>query len=158
MKKVLFVCLGNICRSPVAEGVFNALVKEKGLENEFFIDSAGILDIHKGELPDHRTRRSASERGYILDSRSRPVKSEDFERFDYIVGMDNANIRALKHIAPNENSARKILLMSDFLSKYNYDSIPDPYYGGKSDFELVIDLLEDACDNLFNRLNQDLSY
>lgn len=151
--RLLFVCLGNICRSPSAEGVMKKLVKESGLEHEIEIDSAGILGIHQGELPDPRMRKHASKRGYTLDSRSRPVKIADFYNFDLIIGMDDRNIQDLKKLAPDVESSAKIRRMSEYLSTHTYDHIPDPYYGGAEGFELVLDLLEDACTGLLEAIS-----
>ena len=148
MKRILFVCMGNICRSPAAEGVMLKKVKEKGLESFYHIDSAGTYGYHQGELPDSRMRAHASRRGYNLTSRSRLVTGADFEQFDLIIGMDDDNIRNLKRIAPNPELQRKICRMTDFCRTYFADCVPDPYYGGASGFELVLDLLEDACDGL----------
>jgi protein-tyrosine phosphatase len=150
MKKILFVCLGNICRSPAAEGIFRQKVQEQGLEKGFLIDSAGTYGYHEGELPDSRMRTHASRRGYNLTSRSRPIKQDDFEKFDLIIGMDDNNLHNLKRLAPNLESRQKIRLMTDYCQHYKDDHVPDPYYGGPSGFEHVLDLLEDACDGLLN--------
>lgn len=147
-KKLLFVCLGNICRSPAAEGIMKKKVKEAGLENFIEVDSAGITGYHEGELPDQRMRTYAARRGYQLISRSRPVKYNDFFEFDLIIGMDDSNIRHLMQKAPNPESQQKIHRMTDYCKKYANDHIPDPYYGGANGFELVLDLLEDSCDGL----------
>jgi protein-tyrosine phosphatase len=146
---VLFVCLGNICRSPSAEAILKKLAKEAGLENKIVVDSAGLLDYHEGELPDPRMRQHASHRGYVLDSPSRPIRTKDFSDFDWIIGMDNQIINALKRQAPNTESLGKIHKMTDFLHDKRYDHVPDPYYGGSAGFELVLDILEDACRGLF---------
>jgi Protein-tyrosine-phosphatase len=146
--KILFVCMGNICRSPAAEGIMKAKLKEKGLENKYYIDSAGIYGYHEGELPDPRMRKHAEPRGYILTSRSRPVKYDDFFDFDLIVGMDDSNISDLKRKAPDELSRQKIRRMTNFCRNFSDDHVPDPYYGGASGFEKVLDLLEDACEGI----------
>ena len=151
--KILFVCLGNICRSPSAEAVMKKLAKDAGMEQEIEADSAGIMGYHEGELPDSRMRAHASRRGYVLDSISRPVRSKDFYDFDLIIGMDNRNIDALKEKAPDLESLGKIHKMTDYSRKPLYDHVPDPYYGGASGFELVLDLLEDACSGLLDAIS-----
>ena len=150
--RILFICMGNICRSPAAECIMKNKVQEQGLEHFFYIDSAGIYGWHEGELPDNRMRTHALRRGYTLTSRSRPIKYVDFEQFDLIIGMDNSNIQDLNRMAPNRDSYRKIHRMTDFCRTHTVDCIPDPYYGGASGFELVLDLLEDACGGLLDKL------
>ena len=150
--RILFICMGNICRSPAAEWIMKHKVQEQGLEQFFFIDSAGIHGWHEGELPDKRMRTHASRRGYKLTSYSRPVVSDDFKNFDMIIGMDDSNIQNLKRMAPDLESQRKIYRMTDYCLTHTVDCVPDPYYGGASGFELVLDLLEDACDGLLNDL------
>lgn len=148
-KRILFVCLGNICRSSSAEGIMRKLVKDAGRENEFVIDSAGILSYHQGELPDSRMRAHASRRGYNLVHRSRPVCTDDFFDFDLIIGMDDRNIDDLKERAPSPEACKKIRRMTDYCTCFTYaDYVPDPYYGGAEGFEHVLDLLEDACAGL----------
>ena len=142
MKKILFVCLGNICRSPGAEAIMKAWIKKEGKEKEFLIDSAGLYSGHAGALPDERMRRHASRRGYVLDSRARTFyPTADFAEFDMIIGMDDQNIEALKRAAINEEERAKIFKMTDFCRKStSYSEIPDPYYEGPQGFELVLDL------------------
>ena len=147
--KILFVCLGNICRSPMAEGVFLKIIEREGKEREFEIDSAGTAAYHEGELPDSRMRKHASLRDYVLTHRSRPVKKEDFDHFDYIIGMDEQNIRNLKQLAGNPANIGKIYRMTDFCRHMTDNEVPDPYYGGDAGFEYVIDLLEDSCEGLY---------
>ncbi len=151
--KILFVCLGNICRSPSAEGIMKKMVKDRGLENQIFIDSAGTSGWHEGELPDRRMRTHAARRGYDLDSRSRPVKYDDFFDFDLIIGMDDQNIANLKSLAPDNKSREKIHRMTEYCTRHNLDHVPDPYCGGADGFELVLDLLEDACEGLFREFH-----
>ena len=150
--KVLFVCLGNICRSPAAEGIFKAIVDMGGLEDKFVIDSAGTYSGHRGELPDRRMRRAASERGYHLTHRSRPVSSLDFLDFDLIVAMDDNNYTDLMHLAPSVETSRKIVRMADYFTDSTVTYVPDPYYMGTDGFELVLDLLEGACSKLFDHI------
>lgn len=153
--KILFVCLGNICRSSSAEGVMKLLVEKAGLEEHFVIDSAGILSYHEGELPDPRMRAHAARRGYNLTHRSRPVRTADFYDFDIIIGMDERNIEDLKERAPSLETERKIHRMTDFCTRFTHaDHVPDPYYGGAEGFEYVLDLLEDACAGLLEQLRK----
>lgn len=155
MKQVLFVCLGNICRSPSAEAVFNAKIKQYGQLDYISCDSAGTAAYHEGEPADYRMRQFALKRGYNLTSISRPVNPKiDFDRFDYIVGMDRYNVRDLKAMTRNANDLKKISLMTDYCTNGNYDSVPDPYYGGAAGFELVLDILEDACDGLIRQIQE----
>ena len=142
------MCMGNICRSPAAEGILRKKVCEAGLDAFFKIDSAGMYDAHAGELPDMRMRRAALVRGYELLSRSRPVRKDDFYRFDLIIGMDNVNIRYLRQIAPDKMLLHKVHGMTEYLRHHRADHVPDPYYGGQEAFLYVLDLLEDACDGI----------
>ncbi len=151
--KILFVCLGNICRSPSAEAIMKKIVDDAGLADRIFIDSAGIHGYHEGELPDSRMRMHGSRRGYVLDSRSRPVKTADFYDFDMIIGMDDSNIADLQRKAPDMESLEKIHRMTDYSRTKLYDHVPDPYYGGASGFELVLDLLEDSCAGLLETIS-----
>ncbi len=152
--KVLFVCLGNICRSPAAEGVLQRLVEERKLSHRFEIDSVGTYSGHRGQLPDPRMRRHASRRGYNLTHRARPITIDDFEDFDIIVAMDESNRRTLMHLAASPEQQAKIVMMGDYIVKLraHYDYVPDPYYEGAEGFELVLDLLEDACSNLLEEI------
>ena len=153
--KILFVCLGNICRSSSAEGVMKHLLEESGLGNEFVVDSAGISSYHQGELPDSRMRAHAIRRGYELTHRSRSVRTEDFYNFDLIIGMDDRNIDDLKDCAPSPEEWKKIHLMTEYCTRFTHaDHVPDPYYGGAEGFEYVLDLLEDACAGLLERISQ----
>ncbi|MCM1502902.1 MAG: low molecular weight phosphotyrosine protein phosphatase [Bacteroidales bacterium] len=150
--RVLFVCLGNICRSPAAQGVFEAILARNGASDRFAVDSAGTYSGHQGELPDRRMRRAAMERGYVLTHRSRPVSSMDFLDFDLVIAMDDSNYEDLMHLAPSVEATHKIKRMAGYLTDHSYSYIPDPYYMGQDGFELVLDLLEDACGNLYREL------
>ena len=154
--RVLFVCLGNICRSPAAEGVMRAVVERNDASDKWTIDSAGTGGWHVGDLPDKRMRVHAIRRGYDLTHICRQVKSTDFDNFDIIIGMDDNNISDLKRLAPTVEDECKIVPMADFVDKaMRCHAIPDPYYEGAEGFELVLDLLESACENLFRQVNSD---
>ena len=153
-KKILFVCLGNICRSPAAEGIMKHKVRERNVENLFYIDSAGTHGYHEGDLPDYRMRAHAAKRAYRLNSHSRPVKESDFYEFDYIIAMDDDNVYNLRRKAPDEDSRKKIRLMTDYSKNITADHVPDPYYGGAQGFENVLDILEDACENFLSVILQ----
>ena len=154
--KILFVCLGNICRSPSAEAVMKGLTELEGIiSNEFEIDSAGTAGWHAGEPADPRMQVHARKRGYNLTSISRPVVPEvDFDKFDYIIAMDEQNMRDLKNMAKKKEHLDKLHMMTDFSKEYNYRSVPDPYYGGEEGFELVLDLLEDSCRGLVEYISE----
>jgi protein-tyrosine phosphatase len=148
--RVLFVCLGNICRSPAAEGVMQALVDERGDSLRWVIDSAGTGNYHIGQLPDTRMRVHARRRGYELTHRCRQVQIGDFENFDVIFAMDSANQRDLQQLAPTVEGAAKVLPMSlMFNVATRYDYVPDPYYEGAEGFELVLDLLQSATEKFY---------
>ena len=153
-KKILFVCLGNICRSSSAEGVMKHLIEQAGREDEFVIDSAGILSYHQGELPDSRMCAHAARRGDNLTHRTRPVRTGDFYNIDLIIGMDDRNIDDLKERAPSTEEWKKIHRMTEYCTKFTHaDHVPDPYYGGAEGFEYVLDVLEDACAGLLEAIN-----
>lgn len=153
--KILFVCLGNICRSPAAEELFRQVVSQRGNINDWVIDSAGMGNWHVGQLPDQRMRIHARRRGYELTHHARQVSVDDFERFDLIIGMDSSNISDLRELAPSPEAMSKIVPMATFFSMATrYDHVPDPYYEGAEGFELVLDLLENACNNLFDELTR----
>ena len=150
--KILFVCLGNICRSACAEAVMKQVVAQRGRAADFEIDSAGLISYHSGEKADPRMRHHAAKRGIDITSIARKITTADFSHFDYIIGMDDDNIRRLLEIAPDEQSCHKINKMSDYCQTHRVNSVPDPYYGGDNDFELVLDLLEDACNGLIDAI------
>jgi low molecular weight protein-tyrosine phosphatase len=144
---VLFVCMGNICRSPTGEGVFQHYVEDKGYADQIYIDSAGTIAYHEGEPADARMREVATRRGYQLQSRARKVTTQDIETFDLLVAMDTDNLFDLESMAGEPR--QHIRLLGTFLDGYtnNYDapSVPDPYYGGNAGFKQVLDMIESAC-------------
>ena len=152
--RVLFVCLGNICRSPAGEGVLRAIVSAAGDDARWEIDSAGTGGYHVGELPDKRMRVHARQRGLELTHHCRKVTAEDFDRFDLILPMYASKETNLRRMAPTLEAAAKIVPMASFVDpSMGYDYVPDPYYEGSEGFELVLDLLENGCRNLFNELS-----
>lgn len=152
--KVLFVCLGNICRSPAAQGIFEHIVRENGAQDRFEVDSAGTYSGHRGELPDRRMRNAAMYRGFALTHKARPVSGLDFLDFDLIVAMDDQNYEDLMHLAPSVEATHKIKRMADFLTTRRISYIPDPYYMGAEGFAHVLDLLEESCRNLLDAIKK----
>lgn len=150
MKSILFVCMGNICRSPAAEGIFRKLVSDAGRGDEFDIDSAGTGEWHIGHAADSRMREAARERGYVLDSIARQIEQEDFHRFDWIITMDDLNYQHVS--AMNPGSRAQVATMCSYCERHEETEVPDPYYGGEAGFHKVIDILEDACANLLRNL------
>ncbi|MCM1490041.1 MAG: low molecular weight phosphotyrosine protein phosphatase [Muribaculum sp.] len=151
--KILFVCLGNICRSPAAQGVMERLVEERGVADKFEIDSAGLYGGHVGDLPDSRMRVHARRRGLELTHRSRQVRESDFDIFDLIVAMDDSNYDRLRHMAPTPDDETKVVKMADYFTLHPWaDCVPDPYYEGAEGFEKALDLIEDGCNTLLNKL------
>jgi protein-tyrosine phosphatase len=153
--RILFVCMGNICRSPTAEGVMRRLVAEAGLEDRIEVDSAGTGGWHAGDPPDARATSAASRRGVTLDGAARQVTSDDFRTFDLVVAMDRENLRGLLALAPDEAAAEKIRLLREFdpASAGAPDlDVPDPYYGGDRGFETVLDMVEASCRGLLDEL------
>lgn len=154
MPRVLFVCLGNICRSPAAEGVFRSLVHKAGLEAQVEIASAGTIGYHKGVLPDARMRAAASRRGIELVSRARKFVREDFDRYDLIVPMDDENLEALRELARSEADLARLRPFCTFCTRHEDRFVPDPYYGGAEGFEHVLNLLEDGCEALLREVTR----
>lgn len=151
--RILFVCLGNICRSPAAHGITESIAASKGVEIE--CDSAGFYGGHAGDLPDSRMRQAAWQRGYRLEHRARKIRSYDLDDFDIVIGMDDNNMRDLHSLADTEQRDSRIVRMTDFaVDHQDADAVPDPYYEGAAGFQLVLDLLEDACGRLVDMINK----
>ena len=151
---VLFVCMGNICRSPTGEGVFQHYVEHNGYADQFHIDSAGTIAYHTGEPPDRRARAAAERRGMSLEGiKARRVVADDFERFDYIIAMDEDNLARLRDESPAEHHG-KLRLFLEF-GNLSEREVPDPYYGGSAGFERVLDLVDEASQGLLRTLSLD---
>jgi len=155
MVNILFICMGNICRSPSGEAVMNKLVKRAGLENEIECDSAGTIAYHEGEQADARMKRHALKRGFKITSIARRFREVDFESFDYIIAMDSSNYNDLLSFDREKKYLNKIFLMTDFSKNENYFEVPDPYYGGPEGFENVLDILEDSCNGLLEKIREE---
>jgi protein-tyrosine phosphatase len=152
--KVLFVCMGNICRSPTAEAVFRHYVENAGLAEHILIDSAGTHDYHIGDPPDSRAQSTAQQRGYDMSKlRGRQVDEGDFRRFDYVLAMDNANLAILQRITPPDSEIRARLFL-EYARHFAEREVPDPYYGGADGFERVLDMVEDAAQGLLEEIRQ----
>ncbi|MDQ5768919.1 low molecular weight protein-tyrosine-phosphatase [Thiothrix subterranea] len=152
--KVLFVCMGNICRSPTAQGVFERLVQSQGLADRILIDSAGTHAYHIGNPPDKRSQAAAKNRGLDLSGqRARKVTLEDIEEFDYVLAMDRTNLEDLKDLLAVSQQERVRLFMT-FAEHWNVDEVPDPYYGGERGFERVLDMVEDAAAGLLDHIRR----
>jgi protein-tyrosine phosphatase len=145
---VLFVCMGNICRSPSAEAVFKAKVQSAGLSGLVSCDSAGTIGYHAGARADSRMRAAAARRGYALESISRQVRPDDFDNFDLIIAMDHENMAELRSIQDRHPGKARLEMMCTYARHHDLEEVPDPYYGGKNGFEQVLDILEDACEGL----------
>ena len=157
-QKLLFVCLGNICRSPAAEGVFLHLLEARGLSNQFLVDSAGTGGWHVGNPADRRMRAAAERRGIHLPSRARQIELADFGNFDRILTMDDDNLQAVRSLAGELGARSDLALVEPMTShcrRFSDTEVPDPYYGGEQGFEHVLDLLEDACSGLLETLTRD---
>ena len=153
MVNVLFVCMGNICRSPTAEGYFRHIVEEAGLSDKIKIDSAGTHAYHIGSPPDHRAQAAASKRGIDLSTlRGRKVENKDFNNFDYVLGMDNSNHSDLQEVAGGNTD--NLFMFLEFSDNFSETEVPDPYYGGDQGFEHVLDLIEDASRGLLNDIKE----
>jgi len=151
--KVLFVCMGNICRSPTADAVFKQIVHKSGLGNEIIVDSAGTHAYHVGDPPDRRAQSSALKRGYQMhDLRARKVAANDFTNFDYILAMDNENLALLQQRCPEQYHDKLELFMNYGTGMYSSQEVPDPYFGGEQGFELVLDMIEEASQGLLEHI------
>jgi protein-tyrosine phosphatase len=151
--RILFVCMGNICRSPTAEGVMRRLLEDAGLGDRVEVESAGTGGWHAGEPPDERATLAARRRGITLSGAAQQVRPADFRRFDLLIALDRANLRELLALAPDEEAAEKVRLLREFDPAADGDlDVPDPYYGGDRGFETVLDMVEAACRGLIDEL------
>ncbi|MEE3716951.1 low molecular weight protein-tyrosine-phosphatase [Tumidithrix elongata RA019] len=151
-QKLLFVCLGNICRSPSAENIMNHLVEKAGISDRVICDSAGTAGYHVGAMPDRRMNAAAQKRGLALVGSARQFEPSDLVNFDLILAMDKHNYRDILSLDPSGKYAHKVKMMCDYCQTHSDREVPDPYYGGVSGFDYVIDLLFDACDSLLKSL------
>lgn len=155
MISVVFVCEGNICRSPTAEGIFSSLAANAGLSSHFEVDSAGTTAYHVGQRADARMRKHASRRGYELNSRARKFSRADLQKFDYVIAMDYGNFLDIQRMDRDQKYKKKIYMMNDFSVNYKGQDVPDPYYGGAEGFETVLDMLEESCSIFLDKVKQD---
>jgi protein-tyrosine phosphatase len=154
---LLFLCMGNICRSPTAHGVFRDLVQARGLDQQIHIDSAGTHNYHPGSQPDLRSQKHAIKRGYDLsDLRARQITVRDYEQHDLLLAMDWDNLALAQQDCPPEHQ-RKLRRLTEFCKNHQVSVVPDPYYGGDAGFEHVLDLIEDACEGLLEHVQQRLT-
>ena len=154
--RLLFVCLGNICRSPSAEGIMNHLIQQRGLSGQILCDSAGTSSYHIGSPPDRRMSAAAAQQGILLSGAARQFELADFEAFDLILAMDTDNYRNMLAVDRNGIYQQKVKLICEFCRHHKDREVPDPYYGGDSGFKYVIDLLLDACEGLLDQVEQTL--
>lgn len=153
--RILFVCLGNICRSPAADGILEQMVSRRGLDDAIEVDSAGTYSGHVGDLPDPRMRRAASARGYNLTHRARTIREYDFYDFDMIVVMDDNNYETVCRLAPERRYIDKVFRMREFTTAFpDWSYVPDPYYEGADGFELVLDMLENGCEQIIAHVTE----
>ena len=150
--QLLFVCLGNICRSPSAENIMNHLIAQRALGDRIVCDSAGTSSYHVGSSPDHRMNVAAQRRGMTLVGRSRQLTATDLESFDLILAMDRSNYQDILSLDKGKRYAHKVKLMCDYCQSHSDKEVPDPYYGGEAGFDYVVDLLMDACEGLLTEI------
>jgi len=156
MIRVLFVCLGNICRSPMAESIFNNLVKIEGLDGKIEVDSAGIIDYHAGELPDKRMRETAKKHNIYLEHRSRQLTPKDFTSFDYIIGMDGNNMQGIQKIAKHVNNTHvQLFKMREFDKQSSGKDVEDPYYQRDTGFEICYQVLKESCEGSLEHITKE---
>lgn len=155
MKRILFLCMGNICRSPAAHCVFQHLVDESGLSERFVIDSAGTIGYHEGSPPDARMQASLRKRRIPVIGHARPLKARDLREFDLILAMDKANLADARRLAKTSDERARIKLFTTFCRRHDLTEVPDPYYGGDHGFEHVLDLVQDGCEGLLESLQND---
>ena len=155
MNKLLFLCMGNICRSPAAHCVFQHLVDQAGLTDQFEIESAGTIGFHVGSSPDKRMQHCMRTRNIPIIGHSRQLQSSDLEAYDLILAMDNDNLIDARTLDPSGKLHHKVQLFCDYCTAHRQTEVPDPYYGGDRGFEHVLDLIEDGCANLLKKLSAD---
>ncbi|MDC0302647.1 low molecular weight phosphotyrosine protein phosphatase [bacterium] len=155
---ILFVCMGNICRSPAGENIFRHVVNESGLSDQIECDSAGTIGIHSGNRPDARMSETIRRRGYEVAGHARQFAPRDFEIFDLILTMDNENFQNVIKLATTEEERAKVRKFTDFCSQHDPGEVPDPYYGGNAGFELVADLIEDGAKGLLTHLKKEIEH
>lgn len=154
MNRVLFLCMGNICRSPAGHCVFQHMVDQAGLSGQFEIDSAGIIDFHSGSPPDARMQASMQSRNIPVIGTARQLKQNDLKYFDLILAMDKDNLEGARSLDPSGKLHSKIKLFCSYCTQHDGTEVPDPYYGGESGFEKVLDMIEDGCANLLKQLGK----
>ncbi len=153
---VIFVCMGNICRSPAAECIMKSIVNSEGLEDVINIDSAGTIGFHAGSSPDPRMREEGLERDIQIQGSARQISEKDLNEFDIVIAMDKSNLQHLRELDKANKYNKKLKLFCDYVSKFQHSEVPDPYYGGKEGFTVVMDLLEDGCKNLLEDIKKQL--
>ena len=152
--RILFVCMGNICRSPAGEATLRKLVEEEDLQDQIEIDSAGTIGFHTDSPPDPRMHKAAANRDIHTSGQARQVFVEDLDDFDRVLAMDNANLQDLQNMAETPSQEAKIKAFCEYCTQHDHKEVPDPYYGGNQGFELVLDLLEDGCRQLLKEAKQ----